>query len=169
VRRAAVPAVAAVLGVLVGCAGVRLEDGTYVVRRKGYRVGAPPGWTRVASEADLALRRSDLGAGLMAHATCEGRGPTRPLPVLARHLRFGLRNVRELHQAPVTLGGVSGTAMRFRATLDDTPVAVTAVTLAGRGCVYDLVGVAAPERFDAMSLDFARFTAHFAVTGDDRP
>lgn len=168
-RRTWLPAVAAVLAVLAGCAGVRLEDGTYVVRRNGYRVGAPAGWTRVASEADLALRRSDLGAGLLAHATCEGRTPTRPLPVLVRHLRFGLRNVRELHETPVTVGGLRGSATRFRATLDDVAVVVAAVTLAGGGCVYDLLGVATPEGFEAMARDFARFTEGFAVIGGSRP
>ena len=81
----------------------------------------------------------------MAHATCEGKPPVRPLPVLARHLRFGLRDVQDLVEAPVTLGGLPGATQRFRATLDGVPVAVRAVTLQGAGCVYDLVGVAPPD------------------------
>jgi hypothetical protein len=128
-------------------------------------VGAPAGWTRIESEADLALRRVDRPAGLMAHASCEGRPPTRPLPVLVRHLRFGLRDVQELAEAPVTLGGLPGTAHRFRATLDGMPVAVRGVTLRGAGCVYDLVGVAPPDGLDALAGDFERFTAGFALGG----
>jgi hypothetical protein len=131
-------------------------------------VGAPAGWTRIESEADLALRRVDRPAGLMAHASCEGRPPTRPLPVLVRHLRFGLRDVQELAEAPVTLGGLPGTAHRFRATLDGMPVAVRAVTLRGAGCVYDLVGVAPPDGLDALAADFERFTAGFALGGAAR-
>jgi hypothetical protein len=165
VRLRSVPAVAVLLGVLAGCAGVRLEDGTYVVRRKGYRVGAPAGWTRIESDADLALRRPDLAAGLMAHATCDGKVPTRPLPILVRHLRFGLRDVHDLRETPVMLGGLPGTASRFRATLDGVAVAVAAVTLSGGGCVYDLVGVAPPGRLEAAALDFARFTERFEVLG----
>jgi hypothetical protein len=156
---------AGLLAGLVGCGGVRLEDGSYVVSRKGYRVGAPAGWTQIESEADVALRRTDLSAGLMAHATCEGKPPARPLPVLARHLRFGLRDVRELVESPVTLGGLPGTAQRFRATLDGTPVAVRAVTLRGAGCVYDLVAVAPPDAAAALAPDFERFSAGFAATG----
>jgi hypothetical protein len=161
-------AVAALLTGLVGCGGVRLQDGSYVVARKGYRVGAPEGWTQIESEADLALRRADAAAGLMAHATCEGKPPARPLPVLVRHLRFGLRDVQELVEMPVTLGGLPGTAQRFRATLDGVPVAVRAVTLRGAGCVYDLVGVAPPDGLAALAPDFERFSGGFALTGASR-
>jgi hypothetical protein len=157
------PATFALLAGLAGCGGVRLQDGSYVVLAKGYRVGAPDGWTRIESEADLALRRADLSAGLMAHATCEGKPPARPLPVLVRHLRFGLRDVQDLVETPVMLDGLSGTAQRFRGTLDGVPVAVRAVTLRGAGCVYDLVGVAPPDRFAALVPDFERFSSGFAV------
>ena len=101
----------------------------------------------------------------MAHATCEGKPPVRPLPVLARHLRFGLRDVRDLTESPVTLAGLPGTTQRFRATLDGVPVAVRAVTLRGAGCVYDLVGVAPPEGIAALAPDFERFTGSFTLTG----
>lgn len=144
---------------------MRLEDGSYVVPRKGYRVGAPVGWMRIESDADLALRRADRPTGLMAHATCEGKPPARPLPVLVRHLRFGLRDVRDLAEAPVTLGGLPGTAQRFRATLDGVPVAVRAVTLRGAACIYDLIGVAPPDELVALAPDFERFLAGFALSG----
>ena len=118
---------------------------------------------RPVSEADLALRRADPPAGLMAHATCEGRPPARPLPVLVRHLRFGLRDIRDLEESPATLDGLPGTAQRFHATLDGVPVAVRAVTLRGPGCVYDLVGVAPPDALRALDPDFERFAAGFAL------
>lgn len=153
---------------LAGCGGVRLQDGTYEVPRKGYRVGAPDGWTRIDSEADLALRRADAAAGLMAHATCEGKPPARPLPVLVRHLRFGLRDVRELVETPVTLDGLPGAAQSFRATLDGEPVAVRAVTLRGTGCVYDLVAVAPPDGLAAITPDFEHFSRGFALTEASR-
>jgi hypothetical protein len=131
-------------------------------------VGAPDGWSRIESKADVALRRTDRPAGLMVHATCEGKPPARPLPVLVRHLRFGLRDIQALGEAPVTLGGLPGTAHRFRATLDGVPVAVRAVTLRGAGCVYDLVGVAPPDEAQALAADFERFSAGFALSGTAR-
>jgi hypothetical protein len=160
--------VAVLLTWLAGCTGVHLQDGSYVVSRKGYRVGAPEGWTRIDSEADVALRRTAPPGGLMAHATCEGKSPARPLPVLVRHLRFGLRNVHDLVEAPSELDGLSGTAQRFRASLDGVPVAVRVLTLRGSGCVYDLVGVAAPDGLAALAPDFERFAAGFAVDGATR-
>jgi hypothetical protein len=147
---------------------VQRHDGSYVISRKGYRVGAPDGWTRIDSEADLALRRADPPAGLMAHATCDGKPAGRPLPILARHLRFGLRDVQDLLESPASLDGLLGTAQHFRATLDGVPVGVRALTLRGAECVYDLVGVAAPEGLDALAPDFDRFVAGFAVDGAPR-
>jgi hypothetical protein len=164
VRLRGLPALAALLAGVAGCAGVRLEEGSFVVREKGYRVGAPAGGTPVKSDADLVLRRAEAGSGLMAHATCDGKPPTRPLPILVRHLRFGLRDVQDLAEAPVTLDGLPGTAHRFRATLDGVPVAVRAVTLRGAGCVYDLVGVASPDGIAALAPDFERFAGGFAVS-----
>jgi hypothetical protein len=128
-------------------------------------VGAPDGWTRIDTEADVALRRAAPAAGLMAHATCDGPAATRPLPILVRHLRFGLRDVQGLAATPVTLGGLVGTAQDFRATLDGVPVAVRAVTLRSAACVYDLIGVAPPDGLAALAPDFERFSGGFAVTG----
>jgi hypothetical protein len=160
--------VAALLAGLAGCAGVQRQEGSYVILRKAYRVGAPDGWTRIDSEADLALRRADPPAGLMAHATCDGKPPARSLPILVRHLRFGLRDVQDLVEAPTSLDGLPGTAQRFRATLDGVPVAVRALTLRGGGCVYDLVGVAMPDGLAALAPAFERFAAGFSVDGAPR-
>jgi hypothetical protein len=88
--------------------------------------------------------------------------------VLVRHLRFGLRDVRELVETPVTLGGLPGAAQSFRATLDGEPVAVRAVTLRGAGCVYDLAAVAPPDGLAAIAPDFERFSRGFALTGASR-
>lgn len=163
------PAVLVGLGVLVaGCAGVRLEAGRYVVSAKGYRVGAPAGWTRVESSADVALKRTAPGGGLMAQASCEVPAPGRPVPILTRHLRFGLRDVSDLVETPVTLDGLSGAASLFRATLDGVPIAVRAVTLVGHGCVYDMVAVAAPEHADAILPAFEEFTQGFGRLGGAR-
>jgi hypothetical protein len=158
--------------VLAGCAAARArtEGGGLVVRDKGYRVTVPAGWEPVPSvEADVALRQPALGAGLMAHGTCEGRTPRRTLPVLARHLRFGLRDVQGLEQALVVLAGRPGVRSRFTARLDGLPVAVGAVTLDGGRCVYDLVVVAPPESLAAVTPDFERFAQSFELTGDLAP
>ena len=145
------------VGILVGCAGAHPEPGAYLVRSKGYRVVPPAGWERIPSDADLALRQPILGAGLMAHATCEGKTPGRPLPLLARHLRFGLKDVADLQETPAAVAGRPALRSRFTARLDGVPVAVEAVTLAGSRCVYDLVAVAPPATLAAVTPDLDRF------------
>ena len=132
-----------------------------MVAGKGYRVVPPPGWERTDSAADLTFRQPALEAGLMAQGTCEGTAPDRSLPVLARHLRFGLRDVRGLETRPVELAGHPGLDSRFEATLDGIPVAVRAVTLRDGRCAYDLVVVAPAGRLAAVEPDFLRFTASF--------
>jgi hypothetical protein len=157
-------------GLAAGCAGARPRaDGqAIVVAGKGYRVAAPPGWEPIASSgADVALRQPAHQAGLMAHGTCGGREARRPLPVLARHLRFGLRDVQGLDQAPVAIAGLPGIRSRFTARLDGVPVAVGAVTLEARGCVYDLVVVAPPAELGEVASDFERFASSFGLTGEN--
>ena len=161
-------ALLAAASVLAGCAAARFEDGAYLVPAKGYRVSPPPGWERIPSEADLALRQPALGAGLMAHATCEGRTPTRPLPILARHLRFGLTEVTDLHEDAAEVAGRAARRSRFRARLDGTPVAVEALTVAGPRCVYDLVVVASAAGLARATPDFERFAASFALAAGQR-
>jgi hypothetical protein len=155
---------------VAGCAGARrVTDGrTVVVAAKGYQIDPPLGWEPVASDADLALRQPAIEAGLLAHGTCEGKTPQRPLPVLARHLRFGLREVRDLDQAPVEVAGQRGVRSRFTARLDGVPVSVGAVTVEGKGCIYDLVVVAPPERFPTAAAAFERFAASFVLIGGAR-
>jgi hypothetical protein len=153
------------LSLAAGCAaGARLERGAYVVREKGYRVVAPVGWRRIESEADVALRHPVAGAGLLAHGSCDGRTPDRPVVVLSRHLRFGLRDVRLLEEARIEVAGLPGVRTRFAARLDDVPVTVSAVTLRGPRCAYDLALVASPEGFAGVAGDFARFVESFGLT-----
>ena len=163
-------AVLGVAGLMMGCAAGRpgSEGRPIAVSGKSYRVVPPPGWERIDTEADVALRQPATEAGLMAHGTCEGKTPQRTLPVLARHLRFGLRDVEKREEGPVEVAGLPGVRSRFTARLDGAPVAVGAVTLQSRRCVYDLVVVAPPDRLPAVADDFERFLASFQLT-DDRP
>jgi hypothetical protein len=153
-------------GGLAGCAAPRGLSGRVLERSdKGYRIEVPAGWEPIEMRADLALRHPVLGAAVMAHGTCEGKAPERSLAVLARHLRFGLREVRELVEEPVTVAGQAAVRSRFAARLGDEPVVVEAVTVRARGCAYDLAVVAPPDRMEWAVREFQRFLAGFALTG----
>jgi hypothetical protein len=150
---------------LGGCATARGGPGPFTVADKGYRVTLPAGWEPVRSEADLALRRRGGEGGLLVHGTCEGSAPRRSLGVLARHLRFGLRDVERLEEGPVTLGGRPALRVRFRGRLDERPVEVTTVTLTGPRCVYDLAAVAPPGGDPAVAAALAGLADSFTLTG----
>jgi hypothetical protein len=155
-------------GLLAGFLGAcvapgRMAGAEFVVTAKGYRVVPPAGWRRIPSDADLALRRAAGPAGLMVHGSCEGSAPGRSLAVLARHLRFGLRDVRDLSETPAELAGHAAVRTAFVARLDGAPVAVTAVTLRAEGCAYDLVIVAPPEVAAQVAGDFERLVASFQL------
>jgi hypothetical protein len=145
------------------CAAARLEAGALVVRDKGYRVRPPAGWTRLPGDADVALRHPGLEAGLLAHGSCGGRAAARPPGVLARHLRVGLRDVRDRAESPAAVAGLSGIRTRFTATLDGRPVAVETLTLRGAECVYDLALVAPPERRAEAAGAFEGFAGSFEL------
>ena len=140
----------------------------FVVPAKGYRVVPPPGWRRIPSDADLALRDDPRRAGLLVHGSCEGPAPRRPLSVLARHLRFGLRDLRDLSERPVEVAGQAAVRTEFLARLDDAPVAVKAVTLQARGCAYDLIVVAPPDAVAQAADDFERLVASFRLVEPGR-
>ena len=83
---------AACLVALVAARRLRDRDGPdrerHVLLAKGYRVTLPDrGLARGGRPAaPTSLWRGGPAGGMLADATCEGASPTRPLPVLARHL-----------------------------------------------------------------------------------
>jgi len=156
-----------VIGLLLaGCAaGGRIVDGSYVHPGKGYRVGLLPGWLAELGTPDLALRERELGVGVIVHGTCEGRPPGRPLSVLARHLRFGLRDVEVEAQRETRLGGFPALETRWRGRLDGRPVEGRGVIVKARGCVYDLTLVGRPDAVGRAEAEFERLLESFELLG----
>ena len=112
--------------------------------------------------ADLELTGIGLRAGILAHATCEGKPPSRPLLVLARHLTFGLEGRKSLEYEEVTMAGRPGIRMLLEGRLNGMSVTVEAYVLKGEGCVYDLVYVAPPADFAAGQAAFRELVGSFA-------
>ena len=77
---------------LAGCSASHVENGTFY-SAKGYQVDAPPGMGGGSSRRETPISSSggpSPPGGMLADATCAGKTPGYPLPVLARHLTFGL-------------------------------------------------------------------------------
>jgi hypothetical protein len=164
-------AFAALAVVLAGtaCTADRIERGVFH-SRKGYAVNLPGREWEVASgtAADLELRRAAPAGGMLADATCEGRAPGRPTPLLVRQLTFGLKDRTDVRNETVVVKGHPGARTTLRGTLDGQEVAVDAVSLKGDRCVYDFLYVAPVAQFEAGRPEFRAFVESLAVSPEGR-
>ena len=165
-RRRLLPPLAGVaaLTVLGGC-GAGVIDGGVFHSGKGYRVRLPgEGWqVDRAAGADLALRRIDPQGGILVDATCDPRAVDRPLPLLSRHLVFGLAHRSVVEQGPVAIAGRDGLRSVVRGERDGVPVEVEAVVVKDRRCVYDFLYVAPAPAFAGGRAAFRAFVESLAV------
>lgn len=150
---------------VTGCAGRRLQDGTYRSEH-GYRVTVPgPGWAVVdESAADLELRRADGQAGMLAAATC---GPLvrHRYTDLGRHLLLGLRERETLEDDEASLAGYKGAHLVVEGRMRESKqrVRIESYTVKNERCVYDLLYVASPAAFEASRADFEQFVRSFTA------
>jgi hypothetical protein len=146
------------------CTADRIERGVFH-SGKGYAVSLPGGDWQVASaaEADLELRRAAPAGGMLADATCEGRAPGRPAPLLVRQLTYGLKHRADVRNEDVVVKGRPGARTTLRGTLDGQEVAVDAVSLKGDRCVYDFLYVAPVDQFESGRAEFQAFVESLAV------
>jgi len=156
------PARLAVLAACVGlgvtaCAGTRIVDGVF--HGRNYRIQLPPGWQVVPDgRADLALARQDAPGRMLVNATCDGREPERALPVLTRHLLFGLKERQIFGRAQVEVSGEPAERTLFEGkSAEDGAVQGEAYVVKGAHCVYDLLYVSPPGFFEQGRPDFDRF------------
>ncbi|MFQ5960466.1 MAG: hypothetical protein ACE5MG_03650 [Candidatus Methylomirabilales bacterium] len=153
--RAAFTGMGCVCVLLTCCATSRTVDGVYVDEAKGFRVQLPRhGWHVVESSgADLTLRDTGSQARMAVSASCPAR-ETGPLPALARHLLFGLRDVKRMRQEPILIDGVEGLDTEVIGTWEGERVQVWSVVIRRGGCLYDLLFIAPPATFGAQRADF---------------
>ncbi len=152
---------------LAGCGAGRIESGVFY-SAKGYQVRLPGDGWRVerGGTADLELRRETPPGGMLADATCQGKELERPLPMLARHLTFGLRPRSTVESDTWAVAGRPAAHTVIRGTRDGVEVAVEAVVLRSARCVHDFLYVAPVAGFEAGRRDFKRFVE--SLTGDAR-
>lgn len=169
--RGAVPIAAGVLALLAGCttASSRIENDTFY-SAKGYSVVLPgPGWrVTPGGAADLELTRDSPPGGMLADATCEGAPRERPLPVLVRHLTFGLTSRATIESDEHPRGGRPAAHRVVHGEVDGTPMGIEAIVVKGERCVHDFLYVAPLPAFDAGRPAFAAFVASLAPAAERR-
>jgi hypothetical protein len=147
---------------LAGCAGARTIDGVFHAPQERYQV-RPPGapWVPASLDPDrLAFRAAGLNAAMALWEDCTSPEPGE-LRWVAHHLFFGLKDRQTLEREAVRVGHHPAVRTRLTGRLEDQPVALEAVTLRHAGCLYDLVYVAPPGRFDAGLPAFEAFVQSF--------
>ncbi len=151
--------------VLGGCSTAvgRVENGVFI-SPKGYRVRLPSdGWrVEARSDADLELKRNTPKLGMLVNATCEGQEVDRPLPVLARHLTFGLQPRETVAQDVRDVNGRPAAHRVVRGRLDGVEVAVEAIVVKGSRCVHDFLYVAPTSEFESGRRDFDALVDSFS-------
>ena len=146
-----------------GCSASRIENGVFY-SPKGYQLRLPgDGWAVLpGGAAELELQRKNPDGGMLADATCDGPAASRPLAVLTRHLTFGLVHRETIETVQSEVGGRQAERTVVRGTADGADVAVEAIVVKGKRCVYDFVYVAPAAAFEAGRGDFQAFVESFA-------
>jgi hypothetical protein len=100
------------------------------------------------------------GGTIDAHANCHDADDA-PLDVLTNHLLFWLEHKEERSHVRFTLAGRAAMRTRLDAVVDGVRVALDVVVLSKNHCVYDLVLIAAPEKWAQLKPDFDQFVGKF--------
>ena len=88
--------------------------------------------------------------------------PGRPLPVLARHLVFGLTRPVTVESDTRMVGGRPAAHRVLRGVVDGREVEVESLVVKGDRCVHDFLYVAPPEQFEAGRRDFQALVESFS-------
>jgi hypothetical protein len=160
---AAAALVGAVALAWVGCGGAPgLQANVYRGEGFAFRVGeVPAGWERIrVSDAALAWRDRNDDGTVLVNARCD-RDDDVPLAALTQHLflRFTEREVTTEEVVP--FDGREAQHTVLTAKLDGVPKRFSVWVLKKDGCVYDLVYVADPARFDRGAPAFETFARAF--------
>jgi hypothetical protein len=142
-----------------GAHGVKFEDD--VLRKGDLRVEVgpvPPGWRRIQVDgADLAFRDDEREGSILFDVRCGQRDDDAPLAALTAHLIMGTTERDFDRQEVIPFDRREAMHTLLRAKLDGVPMRYDIYVMKKDGCVYDLVYVAGPGRFDEGARDFERF------------
>lgn len=152
---------------LAACGKEAWDGNVYHAGRASFRTGpVPASWERVSLEgAMLAFRDRNSGATMNLYSRCGRDGDDVPLTALTNHLLIGFTERVYDSQKVVPLDGREAMHTIVHAKLDGVPVALAMYVLKKDGCVYDLVWVAPPERFESGLSSFDTFVSGFGTTG----
>jgi hypothetical protein len=160
------------LALVLACAhGDSLADG--VLRKGDLRIHVgpiPSTWRRLPVDgADLAFRDEARDGSALFDVRCNNRDDDAPLAVLTEHLIMGTTGREFESQSVFPFDGREAQRTVLRAKLDGVPMQYDIYVMKKDGCLYDLVYVAPPARFEEGDAEFERFVGGLHVGSAGAP
>lgn len=148
---------------LLGCGASRRArrlEGRFAVGQPG------EGWQRVLSGgADLAWYNESLSATIYADSNCAARFEDGELSDLLVHLTSGVARGAAVQEEARVMDGRAALLKSWSGSLDGVAVKLSALTTKKDECIYDLVYIAPPARFDEGFGAFEQVLSGFSTAG----
>jgi hypothetical protein len=159
-RSVALLAAHSVLAVLVACShSVSIEDDVLHKGELRVQLGpVPQSWRRVNLDgADVAFRDEERSGSVLFDVRCNGRDDDAPLSSLTGHLIMGTTERKYESEEVIPFDRREALHTVLRAKLDGVPMRYDIYVMKKNGCVFDLVYIAPPDRYEEGATDFERF------------
>ncbi|MBK8252165.1 MAG: hypothetical protein IPK82_05790 [Polyangiaceae bacterium] len=128
----------------------------------------PASWTQLSAEgAALAYRDDSSNATVAVNARCGKDSDDVPLAALTRHLFIQFTEREVTTEEVVPFDGREALHTVMTAKLDGVPKSFDVWVMKKDGCVFDLLLIAAPEKFPAAAAEFRKFVSGFATVRHD--
>jgi hypothetical protein len=159
------PLAAAITIALAGCGAPSFDGTIYRGEDVAFQIPpAPAGWERLpVSDAAVAYRDAANGATIAVSGRCGGGEDDVPLAALTNHLFLSFTEREVLKQEVVPFDGREAMHSVLSAKLDGVPKRFDVWVMKKDGCVYDLLFIADPARFDAGYPAFEKLVRGFAT------
>ncbi len=164
-RAVVLVAVLSALSSVTSCSKEAWDGRVYHAGRASFRTGpVPASWERASVEGTmLAFRDRTSGGSANVYARCGQDGDDVPLTALTNHLLIGFTEREVRDQQIIPLDGREALHTIVTAKLDGVPLSMSMYVMKKDGCVYDLIWIASPAKFDAGLGAFDAFVAGFGT------
>lgn len=160
--------VAAALGVACAGSGSRVQGNEVSAGALRYSFGPVPStWRSMEVESnDAAWFDPSTNGTIHVDHTCD-RSMDTPLPALVQHLLIGFTQREMVLEETVPFDRREARHVVVNARLDGVPRSLELWVMKKDGCVYDMIFIAEPARFDAGVGEFRKFVGGFSTARGD--
>ena len=152
-------------GALASACGASFDGTTYHGDNVAFRVPAAPStWQRIEADGgSLAFRDDGASATILVNGRCKRGEDDVPLASLTQHLFMQFTERDQVSQEVVPFDGREAMHTVMSAKLDGVAKRFDVWVLKKDGCVYDMIYLADPARFDAGVPEFRKFVGGFTT------